>query len=128
MGSHRWDYWKVGERKTNGVEGFEIHWSDDGECITDHVYTEEDANLIASAPLMLETLKYLQSVGGLRYFFYAYITDPSVREIIDQQDFTELYHNPTFNVEDFNRVPDEMKSKLPYYVKTYVPLNKFLSA
>jgi len=70
----------------------------------------------------------INDLQGLRYFFYAYITDPSVREIIDQQDFTELYHNPTFNVEDFNRVPDEMKSKLPYYVKTYVPLNKFLSA
>lgn len=70
----------------------------------------------------------ISDLQGLRYFFYAYITDPSVREIIDQQDFTELYHNPTFNVEDFNRVPDEMKSKLPYYVKTYVPLNKFLSA
>ena len=70
----------------------------------------------------------ISDLQGLRYFFDAYITDPSVREIIDQQDFTELYHNPTFNVEDFNRVDDEMKSKLPYYIKTYVPINKFLSA
>ena len=70
----------------------------------------------------------IDDLQGLRYFFYAYITDPSVRNIIDQQDFTELYHNPSFNVEDFNRVDDEMKSKLPYYIKTYVPLNKFLSA
>ncbi|MBK8682527.1 MAG: hypothetical protein IPN31_11600 [Bacteroidetes bacterium] len=62
------------------------------------------------------------------FLLRAYITDPSVRNIIDQQDFTELYHNPSFNVEDFNRVDDEMKSKLPYYIKTYVPLNKFLSA
>jgi len=67
----------------------------------------------------------INDLQGLRYFFYAYITDPGVREIIDQQDFTELYHNPTFNVADFNRVDDEMKTKLPYYVKTYVPLNKF---
>jgi type I restriction enzyme R subunit len=70
----------------------------------------------------------IEDLQGLRYFFYAYITDQSVRNIIDQQDFTELYHNPSFNVEDFNRVDDEMKSKLPYYIKTYVPLNKFLSA
>ncbi|MCC6250843.1 MAG: DEAD/DEAH box helicase family protein [Bacteroidia bacterium] len=70
----------------------------------------------------------INDLQGLRYFFYAYITDPSVRKIIDQQDFTELYHNPTFNVDDFNRVPDEMKSKLPNYVKTYVPLNKFLNS
>jgi type I restriction enzyme R subunit len=73
-------------------------------------------------------VSYINDLQGLRYFFYAYITDPSVREIIDQQDFTELYHNPTFNVEDFNRVDDEMKSKLPYYIKTYVPLNKFISS
>lgn len=63
--NHKWNFWKVAKRITNGVEGFEIHWSDDGECVTDHVYTQEDANLIAAAPLMYETLKYLQSVGGL---------------------------------------------------------------
>lgn len=69
--NHKWNFWKVAKRITNGggtwrrIEGFEIHWSDDGECVTDHVYTQEDANLIAAAPLMYETLKYLQSVGGL---------------------------------------------------------------
>ncbi len=70
----------------------------------------------------------VSDLQSLRYFFYAYITDPTVRDIIDQQEFTELYHNPTFNVEDFNRVDDDMKSKLPYYIKTYVPLNKFISS
>lgn len=71
-------------------------------------------------------VSHINDLQGLRYFFDAYITDPYVRQIIDQQDFTELYHNPTFNVDDFNRVPDEMKSKLPYYIKTYVSLNKFV--
>jgi len=51
--------WKIGERETNGVQGFEIHWSDDGECVTDHVYTLEDAKLIASAPDLLEALQEL---------------------------------------------------------------------
>jgi type I restriction enzyme, R subunit len=69
----------------------------------------------------------INDIQGLKYFFQAYVTDPSVRNIIDQQDFSELYHNPTFNVDDFNRIDEEMKSKLPYYIKTYVPLNKFLS-
>ena len=64
MGSNEFDYWKVAKRKTNGVEGFEIHWSDDGECITDHVYTKEDANLIAASPLLLETLKWINRIGG----------------------------------------------------------------
>lgn len=69
----------------------------------------------------------VEDLQGLRYFFQAYITDPRVRRIIDQQDYTELYHNPSFNVEDFNRVDDEMKNKLPVYIKTYVSLNKFVS-
>lgn len=60
-----WDFWKVSERETNGIKGFEIHWSEDGECVTDHVYTKEDAELIAASPLMLETLKYLKMRGGL---------------------------------------------------------------
>lgn len=70
----------------------------------------------------------IEDIQALRYFFFAYVTDSRVREIIDQQDFTELYHNPSFNVEDFNRVDDSMKTKLPTYIKTYVPLNRFLSA
>lgn len=73
-------------------------------------------------------LDEVKDIQALRYFFYAYVSDPEVRTIIDQQDFTELYHNPTFNVEDFNRVDDSMKNQLPYYIKTYVPLNKFLPA
>ena len=77
--------------------------------------------------LSTNSLDGIDDIQALRYFFYAYVTDPHVREIIDQQDFTELYHNPTFNVEDFNRVDDKMKTKLPYYIKTYVPLNKFLN-
>ena len=78
--------------------------------------------------LSTNSIEGIDDIQALRYFFHAYVTDPHVREIIDQQDFTELYHNPTFNVEDFNRVDDKMKTKLPYYIKTYVPLNKFLSA
>jgi hypothetical protein len=69
----------------------------------------------------------INDLQGLRYFFYAYITDPSVRNIIDQQDFTELYHNPSFNVNDFNRVDDTMKSMLTSFVKTYVSINRFAS-
>lgn len=65
IGSHEWDYWKVAPRETNGTTGFEIHWSDDGECVTDHVYTKQDANLIAASPLLYETLKHLSTEGGL---------------------------------------------------------------
>ncbi len=67
----------------------------------------------------------IDDLQGLRYFFDTYITDPSVRHIIDQQDYVELNYNSSFNIEDFNRVDDDMKHQLPYYIKTYVPLNKF---
>lgn len=73
-------------------------------------------------------IENVKDIQALQYFFYAYATDPTVRAIIDQQDFTELYHHPSFNVEDFSRVDDDMKNKLPYYINTYVPLNKFMTA
>lgn len=56
--------WKIDNRETNGVKGFEIHWSDDGECVTDHVYTEADAKLIAAAPAMYEALKEIAEGKG----------------------------------------------------------------
>ena len=65
IGTHNWDYWKVDTTETNGQKGFQIHWSDDGECVTDHVYTQEDAYLIASAPLLIETLKHILTIGML---------------------------------------------------------------
>lgn len=71
-------------------------------------------------------VSHIEDIQALRYFFYAYITDPSVKNIIDQKEYTELYHNPSFNVEDFSRVDDNMKNILPQYIKTYVSTNKYL--
>ena len=48
--------WWVRERVTNGVNGYEVCWSKDEECVTDHVYTLADANLIAAAPELYEAL------------------------------------------------------------------------
>lgn len=36
---------------------YEIHWSDDGECVAEIVHGESNARLIAAAPEMLEALK-----------------------------------------------------------------------
>lgn len=68
----------------------------------------------------------VEDMLALKYFFIAYITDPHLRNIIEQQEYTELYHNPMFNVEDFDRVDDAMKVKLPLYIETYVPIKRFL--
>jgi hypothetical protein len=48
--------WKVRELKATETipAGFEIHFNNDGECVTDFVYTKEDAMLIAAAPDLLE--------------------------------------------------------------------------
>ena len=73
-------------------------------------------------------IEEVTDVNALRYFFYAYITDATVRKVIDTEDYTELYHNPTFGIEDFSRVDDQMKKILPNYIKTYVPINQFANA
>jgi type I restriction enzyme R subunit len=70
----------------------------------------------------------IKDLDALRYFFYAYVSDPSVRKIIDQQDYTELYHHPTLTIEDFSRVDDNMKQQIHSYIKTYLPINKFAAA
>lgn len=56
--------WRVATRKTQGVKGFEIHYSDDGECVTDHVYVLDDAVLIAEAPSMLSALHEIAEAKG----------------------------------------------------------------
>lgn len=75
--------WKVEERITYEIPGFEIHYSDDGECITDHVYTLADAKLIASAPDMLNVLQEIMDCyekhGQLLYF-----NVNKVREVLEK--------------------------------------------
>lgn len=48
--------WRVVDRTTNGVQGYEICWSDDGECVTDHVYEKADADVMAASKDMYEVL------------------------------------------------------------------------
>lgn len=62
-------------------------------------------------------------MGALRYFFNAYLTDAYVRKVIDLQDYTELYHNPTLSMEDFTKVDPKMRKIIPDYIKTYVTIN-----
>jgi len=71
--------WKIREVTTNGTEGFEVIWSDDEECVTDHVYTKEDANLIANAPKLLDALQSAYKCSGERN----YLTKPVLDEMLD---------------------------------------------
>ncbi|MBI5652394.1 MAG: DEAD/DEAH box helicase family protein [Chloroflexi bacterium] len=66
------------------------------------------------------------AIVPLKYFFKAYITNPRVREIIEQKRFTELNTNSTLTMQDYKAVPAVWRAKIPEYVKDYVPLNQFM--
>jgi type I restriction enzyme R subunit len=64
-------------------------------------------------------------IVAMKYFFKAYISDASVREIIESKRLTDLNVNPSFTMHDFKSVPPVWRSKIPEYVKDYVSLNRF---
>lgn len=68
----------------------------------------------------------VDDIIALKYFFKAYITDDTVRGIIEKKDFTALNTNPTFSMADFRAVPKEWRTVIPEYIKDYVPLNRFM--
>ena len=69
----------------------------------------------------------ISKIVPMKYFFKAYVTDNRVRDIIETRKFNDLYTNPTFDMSDFRAVPVEWRTKIPEYVKDYVPLNQFMS-
>jgi type I restriction enzyme R subunit len=62
----------------------------------------------------------------MKYYFAAYATDGHLRNIIENQEFTELNVNPAFNMQDFKAVPQEWRNRIPEYIKDYVSLNQFM--
>jgi hypothetical protein len=57
MNKHTPGPWKIAHPYTTEWDGCEIQFGSDGECVTDYVYSEADAKLIAAAPEMLEALE-----------------------------------------------------------------------
>lgn len=49
--------WQAVPTTTNGSNGFNIQWSNDGELVADFVYEQADAHLIAAAPKLYNMLK-----------------------------------------------------------------------
>ena len=56
------------------ITNWQIQWSDDGECISDHVYEEADVKLIAAAPEMFEALKRLEAYLVANEYFSLFPT------------------------------------------------------
>jgi hypothetical protein len=56
--SHTPGPWKAYHQKKTKycLENYEIHYSDDGECVAEIVHEKDDALLIAAAPDLLEAL------------------------------------------------------------------------
>ena len=67
-GTTGWKAVKYDPTKAVGFATHEIHWSDDGECVAEVVHGQDDANLIAAAPDLLNAIKYyfdiLEEVRG----------------------------------------------------------------
>ena len=67
------------------------------------------------------------AIVPMKYFFKAYTINSTIRDIIDNGSFTDLFVNPTFNMNDYEAVPKEWRDVIPEYIKDYVPLNQFMT-
>lgn len=66
------------------------------------------------------------AVQAMKYYFKAYITDHRLRDIIERKALTALNVNQSFGMNDYKAVPAIWRSRIPDYVKDYVPLNPFM--
>ena len=66
------------------------------------------------------------AVQAMKYYFKAYATDHRLRDIIETQRLTDLYVYQAFGMSDFKAVPPVWRTRIPEYVKDYVPLNQFM--
>jgi type I restriction enzyme, R subunit len=66
------------------------------------------------------------AVQAMKYYFKAYATDHKLRDIIETKRLTALNVYPAFGMSDFKAVPPVWRTRIPEYVKDYVPLNQFM--
>lgn len=66
------------------------------------------------------------AIVAMKYYFKAYATDHRLRGIIDDKRLTDLNVYPAFGMSDFKAVPPAWRTRIPEYVKDYVPLNQFM--
>ena len=66
------------------------------------------------------------AVQAMKYYFKAFATDHHLRDIIETKRLTALNVYPSFGMSDFKAVPLAWRTRIPEYVKDYVPLNQFM--
>jgi type I restriction enzyme R subunit len=69
----------------------------------------------------------IKDFASLRYYFYAYLTDNDIREIIDNKRFNELSSNPSLDLQQVKNVPLEIRDYVSTYIKTYVNTDKYIN-
>ncbi len=65
------------------------------------------------------------AMPAIRQFFKAYVTDGSVRAIVESREYPRLADNPKVSIADI-RALGAWREVIPEYVKDYVPLNAFM--
>lgn len=88
----------------------------------DELLEEEFAKFLADA-----RPDHAEAIVPMKYYFKAYVTDQRVREIIESKRLADLHTNPTFTIQDYKAVPAPWRSRIPEYIKDYVPLNQFMA-
>ncbi|HHG2178214.1 TPA: hypothetical protein ACPUUO_004761 [Klebsiella pneumoniae] len=78
-----WSVNEIGQHWNNkSLTHLEVTFGEDGECICDTVYRREDANLIASAPRLLEVaISLLEALESENPKAYSDIIDEARAEI-----------------------------------------------
>jgi len=66
------------------------------------------------------------AIVAMKYYFKAYATDHRLRDIIETKRLTDLNVYPAFGMNDYKAVPPVWRTRIPEYVKDYVPLNQFM--
>lgn len=66
-----------------------------------------------------------ENFSNVKNSFLSYITDPELRDIVDHKKYGLLNLHPSG--QSFKNLPEKYKVLIPDYVKSYVPLNQFLS-
>lgn len=75
--------------------------------------------------LLTNPIQEADAVAAMRYFFKAYVTDKRLQQTLDSRRIADLNTNPAFSMADFRAVPLEWRTRIPEYIKDYVPLNTF---
>lgn len=65
------------------------------------------------------------SYPSVKNFFYDYVTDSELREIIESKQYAKLNVHPLG--QSYKELPTQYKHLIPDYIKNHVPLNKFMN-